>query len=256
MLNAFRHHRNSHSTGRAPACAPPQVLNAFRHHRNSHAHEDFVYLRGCPCSTPFGIIGIRTRSITFDTYLCPCAQRLSASSEFARSFQAGAVRDVRVLNAFRHHRNSHGSSFPNRTCPSCAQRLSASSEFAPLFWCGVPQQPLVLNAFRHHRNSHAEFMHQPRVSLVCSTPFGIIGIRTNKLRQAAPAHDLCSTPFGIIGIRTLYGYGPTLVILGCSTPFGIIGIRTWHHRRQWFQDAEVLNAFRHHRNSHTGCKFL
>jgi hypothetical protein len=36
----------------------------------------------------------------------------------------------------------------------------------------------------------------------------------------------------------------------CSTPFGIIGILT---RRRWQAKAreDVLNAFRHHRNSHT-----
>src|SRR5205807_857354 len=36
VLNAFRHHRNSHSDMTfGPGPAPP-VLNAFRHHRNSH----------------------------------------------------------------------------------------------------------------------------------------------------------------------------------------------------------------------------
>ena len=60
------------------------------------------------CSTPFGIIGILTQQ--------------PRGRERARRL---------VLNAFRHHRNSHAGCAP----------LSGSV-------CGV------LNAFRHHRNSH------------------------------------------------------------------------------------------------------
>ena len=88
------------------------------------------------------------------------------------------------------------------------------------------------------------------MTLRCSTPFGIIGIRTivldgarrrdvvlNAFRHHRNSHwgnalDImnaleCSTPFGIIGIRTTDG---TVDIAGaalCSTPFGIIGIRTY-----------------------------
>src|SRR5688572_7241022 len=108
------------------------------------------------CSTPFGIIGIRTlwRPSPLDyLHLCAqrlsassefaptlaalisvsdtCAQRLSASSEFARRSLRTRRREVFVLNAFRHHRNSH-----TRKQPHCGPHAD------------------VLNAFRHHRNSH------------------------------------------------------------------------------------------------------
>src|SRR6266436_2328761 len=133
-----------------------EVLNAFRHHRNSHrfANSDtstsvvrcstpfgiigiLTYLfrkmdrRVIECSTPFGIIGILTFKRAFwrsSFLLCStpfgiigiltpltlaqrrdliCAQRLSASSEFSRALRRGCLCFGLVLNAFRHHRNSH-----------------------------------------------------------------------------------------------------------------------------------------------------
>ena len=164
-----------------------------------------------------------------------------------------------MLNAFRHHRNSHRRrSFPR----SRAQRR-------------------VLNAFRHHRNSHislaragisswgsaqrlsasSEFSRAVCVCVVlrslslCSTPFGIIGILTNLLTDMLSDEvGLCSTPFGIIGILTFtqlsQRHGLTRT---CSTPFGIIGILTHSPLRSPLSlpIASVLNAFRHHRNSHS-----
>ncbi len=118
------------------------VLNAFRHHRNSHrcgrAPND-GYWR---CSTPFGIIGILTHS---ERVLWPqdaCAQRLSASSEFSRRKLSSHANEFDVLNAFRHHRNSHV--------------LGQNTERVALF---------VLNAFRHHRNSHG-LAHKGRQSFI------------------------------------------------------------------------------------------
>src|SRR5439155_1081546 len=62
-----------------------RVLNAFRHHRNFHSS---LACNRCsasvPCSTPFGIIGIFTSNATRPG--CSFffgAQRLSASSEFS-----------------------------------------------------------------------------------------------------------------------------------------------------------------------------
>ena len=70
-----------------------------------------------------------------------------------------------------------GSLRAERVCAS-AQRLSASSEFA-LFRCQLAFRfLLVLNAFRHHRNSHANTITYAPTFNSCSTPFGIIGIRT------------------------------------------------------------------------------
>ena len=156
VLNAFRHHRNSHLFPNKVRASQHSVLNAFRHHRNSH-----------PCQ-PSGRWSLQ------------CAQRLSASSEFAPSKRYVPRPSLHVLNAFRHHRNSHVAELADvaeqmksaqrlsassefapsqrlgRQCRSqCAQRLSASSEFAPQR-CTMPLSSIgVLNAFRHHRNSHS-----------------------------------------------------------------------------------------------------
>ena len=108
------------------------------------------------CSTPFGIIGILT---------APRAQFLA-----------------RVW---------------------CAQRLSASSEFSPPVFEFKVILFAVLNAFRHHRNSHTQYPHILDHVLLCSTPFGIIGILTEAVLTPDESTALCSTPFGIIGILTL-----------------------------------------------------
>ena len=65
-----------------------------------------------------------------------------------------------------------------------------------------------------------------RRSHPCSTPFGIIGIRTGAWLSRRLQRFACSTPFGINGIRTLSESIAIVRRLMCSTPFGIIGIRT------------------------------
>src|SRR5439155_1340800 len=82
-----------------------------------------------------------------------CAQRLSASSEFSRVRGPALEFQLPVLNAFRHHRNSH-------VVPDTVQSICL----------------YVLNAFRHHRNSHFESRHFFHFVDLCSTPYGIIGI--------------------------------------------------------------------------------
>src|SRR5690242_2664954 len=62
---------------------------------------------------------------------------------------------------------------------------------------------------------------------------------------------LCSTPFGIIGILTPEFIKAVTFGRRCSTPFGIIGILTTFNTETADSDNIVLNAFRHHRNSHT-----
>ncbi len=227
------------------------------------------------CSTPFGIIGILTSPHSEENSQKPCAQRLSASSEFSQQYfplfsaeQPGAQRlsassefshDVRALHVEQ---------------DESAQRLSASSEFSHVRQIHRCDDLFVLNAFRHHRNSHYLFFERRAHCLRCSTPFGIIGILTGDTavvylnrkfsaqrlsassefslnargpqqselqgaqrlsassefsqtyREVRRLNYLCSTPFGIIGILTLvvakqYNLNPL-----CSTPFGIIGILT------------------------------
>src|SRR5713101_2932324 len=98
--------------GRRDELSEEFVLNAFRHHRNSHCAMYALTPRIKLCSTPFGIIGILTvlhhrfvlrRFLVLTAFrhnrnshrvhrekLAPnkCAQRLSASSEFSLRFSA------------------------------------------------------------------------------------------------------------------------------------------------------------------------
>src|SRR5438270_26805 len=83
-----------------------------------------------------------------------------------------------VLNAFRHHRNSHNRAVASRPRPSCAQRLLALSDFSLMLQFFFFFICCLLNPFRHHRNSHQTPYSSPIFFNLCSTPFGIIGILT------------------------------------------------------------------------------
>ena len=156
VLNAFRHHWNSHDyrVEQAVTGSGAQRLSASLEFPQQVVmglwHTDEL------CSTPFGIIGIPTN----------------------RRGDADDSKDV--LNAFRHHWNSHGS----------ARSFDEADGD-------------VLNAFRHHWNSHNRFerskgndsLRAQRLSASLEFP------RTRgKLVMAIPLE--CSTPFGIIGIPT------------------------------------------------------
>src|SRR6185312_11978856 len=120
----------------------------------THSPQQDVFPRVIMCSTPFGIIGIHTIAEERELPDCP------------------------VLNAFRHHWNSHSLFQPRKLPTPCAQRLSASLEFTLFRIFLIVSQRLVLNAFRHHWNSHALPVTLFTSIVLCSTPFGIIGIHT------------------------------------------------------------------------------
>ncbi len=180
------------------------MLNAFRHHRNSHRGLARYQPKKSMCSTPFGIIGIHTHTAFwlrcrdhscaqrlsasseftheqgFEPVMCVvCAQRLSASSEFTRSQQpqdrAQAVSAQRLSASSEFTRPSP---WRDTFCRVRAQRLSASSEFTLESRLGWNLFVRVLNAFRHHRNSHVTLTVEDINKDKCSTPFGIIGIHT------------------------------------------------------------------------------
>src|SRR5688572_1861474 len=116
----------------------------------------------------------------------------------------------------RAQRLSASSEFAHPTCASVhefsnsAQRLSASSEFAHRFY-----------------GTHAR-------SEMCSTPFGIIGIRTRGDDDGLRVRFLCSTPFGIIGIRTAK-YSKCAPARSCAQRLSA---------SSEFAQAEILNGFR------------
>src|SRR5688572_29203973 len=122
-----------------------------------------THARNEMCSTPFGIIGIRTRGDDDGLrvrFLCSTPFGIIGIRTLVRLSRTEAP--IAVLNAFRHHRNSH---FISKT-------LLLLIEF-------------VLNAFRHHRNSHCSSSNVSATKCECSTPFGIIGVRT---RSSAVAY--------------------------------------------------------------------
>ena len=82
----------------------------------------------------------------------------------------------------------------------------------------------MLNAFRHHRNSTTNEPVFLAHLLVCSTPFGIIGIPHYVAPKGLLTLAECSTPFGIIGIPLCLPSSSKGREFLCSTPFGIIGI--------------------------------
>ena len=132
------------------------------------------------CSTPFGIIGIFTRRPRATASTSPSAQRLSASLESSHDHLDVLVREILVLNAFRHHWNLHAR---RRSFPARPRRS-------------------VLNAFRHHWNLHPSarppsrrVSRAQRLSASLESSLGFDGFK-------ARATARCSTPFGIIGIFT------------------------------------------------------
>jgi len=132
VLNAFRHHRNSHKIASSVPAVP--LISAQRLSASSEFSRDLVVKGAFAdwCSTPFGIIGILTiEQVSF------------------------ALLDSTVLNAFRHHRNSHRA--------LSAGQLSESECSTPFGIIGIltPRFALQVVAFS-----------------LCSTPFGIIGILT------------------------------------------------------------------------------
>ncbi len=225
------------------------VLNAFRHHRQDHSGDAYTLTNPSVCSTPFGI----TDKITFmDLFTSrprtSRAQRLSASqtrsrdprahpgavliraqrlsASQTRSPKAGVADEgpVKVLNAFRHHRQDH--IYPKVNLKQLAflgaQRLSASQTRSPPR-AGLDFHPVVpvLNAFRHHRQDHKQELEEITDDHACSTPFGItdkitipssllptrVRLVLNAFRHHRQDHTCRATT---IGCRR-----------GCSTPFGI-----------------------------------
>jgi len=133
------------------------VLNAFRHHWNLHTLRFFrPNTAASMCSTPFGIIGIFTKSgATFTWKATAC----STPFGIIGIFTTGA-----------------GATNPGETS---AQRLSASLESSParvmllssgLYVCSTPFG--IIGIFTLAVTA------EPFGALMCSTPFGIIGIFT------------------------------------------------------------------------------
>ncbi len=179
------------------------MLNAFRHHRNSHPAFAAAFSLALKCSTPFGITGTLT-----STSAAARSESLGVLNAFRHHRNSHTLAQVdsrwltRVLNAFRHHRNSNSLCCTNSAAGPGAQRLSASQELSQNQLTATVQQRRVLNAFRHHRNSHGDDAqavlrtravlnafrhhrnsHRPQFGVVellalCSTPFGITGTLT------------------------------------------------------------------------------
>ena len=157
------------------------MLNAFRHHRNSHLRAGAIYRafigsaqrlsassEFSPCASSLTKSAIKcAQRLSASSEFSPpnlakhiqrnsCAQRLSASSEFSLSGDAGNLSRLLVLNAFRHHRNSHS-----------YITISRNQIFIR---CSTPFGIIGILTRR--------CLNTRKPSSRCSTPFGIIGILT------------------------------------------------------------------------------
>jgi len=110
VLNAFRHHWNSHRLVTGQIHIKVMVLNAFRHHWNSHSRRssDIILEAECAQRLSASLEFTRGPGTRFPT-TSNCAQRLSASLEFTQLEYPCRDNKHHVLNAFRHHWNSHNS---------------------------------------------------------------------------------------------------------------------------------------------------
>ncbi len=128
------------------------VLNAFRHHGERDWNQKLPMAQAptgaqrLPASRRAG----RYKAIPYITYSVS-AQRLPASRRAGRQPDVGVLRQLQVLNAFRHHGErdfpSSGIAMATRTC-STPSGITASGTEAPRL---EREEPLaVLNAFRHH----------------------------------------------------------------------------------------------------------
>ncbi len=224
------------------------------------------------CSTPVGIVGIGTRIVTPNLTARSSAQRLSASWGSAPP----RLHPLYLLHL-------------------CAQRLSASWGSAQHHAGNHGEQRGVLNACRHRGDRHWQIFkrsasgrssaqrlsaswgsaHFPCAGLdpgrLCSTPVGIVGIGTSRIRMVhegtrvlnacrhrGDRHRPSSTPAAALRsaqrLSASWGSAPppkrtTEVVKMCSTPVGIVGIGT-SVPYQAGPASRVLNACRHRGDRH------
>ena len=182
------------------------MLNAFRHHRGSHSSAAASALHVEVCSTPFGITEVLTGQQTQDAQFSRrCSTPFGITEVLTQSGRSSCLRPL-VLNAFRHHRGSHRSSPGTRQrSRRCAQRLSASQRFslAPAGGVTVPVSMCAQRLSASQRFSQKLPRDPPAQPKVCSTPFGITEVLTRSSRRRdRPRVYVCSTPFGITEVLT------------------------------------------------------
>ena len=141
-----------------------------------------------------------------------------------------------VLNAFRHHRGGHAEDDSHGGAGICAQRLSASQRWA--YHHGRVNQRGLTRAQRlsaSQRWAYRDRRCQAAQPGKCSTPFGIIEVGIGfqfKFTRGVVATK-CSTPFGIteVGISVVSVASDRDIV--CSTPFGITEVGMRFARGAW-----------------------
>ena len=299
VLNAFRRHRQGHaSAGRGetllPRCSTPsgvivrdthlgpppppdrQVLNAFRRHRQGHVGPLFLTLGQIECSTPSGVIVRDTRSSPAARCTRPGAQRLPASSSGTPVELVGFVAALKVLNAFRRHRQGHNTASLSAQYSLCAQRLPASSSGTPVphylhptYWaaCSTPSGVIVrdtrgavadpggepvLNAFRRHRQGHTSCRCPAWAISACSTPSGVI------VRDTRPAGEVADAVVEVLNAFRRHRQGHAASFGSGRWPFCAQRLPASSSGTRGLADPlesrvqAVLNAFRRHRQGHPG----
>ena len=107
VLNALRHQWNPHARCPTFPAPSPAVLNALRHQWNPHVSVIGAFVRACLCSTPCGINGILTGTVTLSVqWIVMCSTPCGINGILTHPAQhilGGGV----VLNALRHQWNPH-----------------------------------------------------------------------------------------------------------------------------------------------------
>ena len=202
------------------------------------------------CSTPFGIKENRTKTRN----------------------SRGAV--GRVLNAFRHQRESHSVRLPgegipvvcstpfgikeNRTPPDTSKPAGSTGCSTPFgikenrtrsLFCRGRRRDSVLNAFRHQRESHTPFPARILWDVSRAQRLSASKRIAQTARPPFRAKPKCAQRLSASKRIALIDIEQDFKSLECSTPFGIKENRTCRLSRQASASC-VLNAFRHQRESH------
>ena len=183
------------------------MLNAFRHHRKTHTRANTWLLRAF------------------------CAQRLSASSEDSQSTSNPQLTHTTVLNAFRHHRKTHNA----------------------FSFCLKVILLRVLNAFRHHRKTHSRIDRDHGLRSRCSTPFGIIG-RLTPLSLTKARTEICAQRLSASSEDSLCLFQPSINAVISAQRLSASSEDSQAEPCRQLAEQAVLNAFRHHRKTHSNAK--
>ncbi len=270
MLNAWRRHWNRHVRSRRDR-SHGSVLNAWRRHWNRHRARNCRPHRECStpggvigigtsslsssdrdpqCSTPGGVIGIGTRAASASGFTAPVLN--AWRRHWNRHVRSASVsQEWRVLNAWRRHWNRHDATRINcRATP--AMVLNAWRRHWNRHACQSRHSRIgrsVLNAWRRHWNRHIVVEHRACFDRPVLNAWRRHWNRHADRTASRDSHR-CSTPGGVIGIGTILA---RILEAGrdCAQRLAASLESARRCCRRRCRQPSVLNAWRRHWNRHS-----